>query len=231
MNYYELKIKVLLNADIHFNDTPYRIGVFINNSMLNNSLLKKVHKEKMYKYVYDTFYPREEDGVYKKDKKYEFRLRSLNLQLLNRLAIALYNHSYYDIKAIDIDLNVHELNKIKELYTVKPLIITIDNKPWLKNNFSIETLKKRLNDNLDKKLKQFEKDLEKREDDCSFIREIEVLNRVPMKYSYKGIKLLGSKVKIIVNEDEYSQKKALMAIGLGLGEKGSSLGAGFCIYN
>jgi len=52
MNYYELKIKIMLDEDIHFNDTPYKIGVFINNSMINNSLLKKFHEEKIYKYVY-----------------------------------------------------------------------------------------------------------------------------------------------------------------------------------
>lgn len=230
MNYYELKIKVILNEDINYNDAPYKIGIFINNAMLNNSLLKKVHEEKIYKYVYDTFYPREETGIYQKGKNYEFRLRSLNLHLLNKLAIALYNHNYSGIKASDIDLNVHELNEIKELYTVKPVIITINNKPWLKNNSSIEDLKKRLNDNLDKKLKQFEGNLWTGEDNYSFIKEINILNRVPMKYYYKGIKLLGNKVKIIVNEDEFSQRKALMAIGLGLGEKGSSLGAGFCIY-
>ena len=94
MEYYELKIKVILSEDMEYTKTSYKIGVFINNSMLNNKLLKKLHEERFYKYV----------------------------------------------------------------------------------------------------------------------------------------TLLGNKLNIKVKSDELSQKKALMAIALGLGEKGSSLGAGFCNY-
>lgn len=35
-------------------------------------------------------------------------------------------------------------------------------------------------------------------------------------------------LKIKVKQDDVSQKKAFIALALGLGEKGSSLGAGFC---
>ena len=57
MNYYELKVKIKLKNDIKIEEAAYKIGVFINHSMLNNPLLKKLHEEKFYKYVYDTFYP------------------------------------------------------------------------------------------------------------------------------------------------------------------------------
>ncbi|MBV7275130.1 CRISPR-associated endoribonuclease Cas6 [Clostridiaceae bacterium UIB06] len=229
MNFYELKIMVKLSMDMNFVDVPYNIGVFINNSMLKTALLKKFHEEKFYKYVFDTFYPIERDKVYKKDKIYSFRLRSMNIQLLNKMAIAIYNHNYNNIKAIDVDLKMEEVDKINEIYTLKPVIVTIDSKPWLKEKYSVDLLVKRLNDNLEKKLNQIG-------EECgvmasgTFISEIEILNKFPMKYSYKSINLLGNKVQIKVNQDEFSQKKALAAIALGLGEKGSSLGAGFCDY-
>lgn len=230
MNFYELKIKIKLSKDMNLVDVPYNIGVFINNSMLKTELLKKIHEEKFYKYVYDTFYPIEKDRVYKKDKIYSFRLRSMNIQLLNKMAMAIYNHNYNNIKALDVDLKVQEIDKINEIYTLKPAIVTIDSRPWLKDKYSTDVLIKRLNDNLEKKLHQIGDEF-RSEDKNSFIYEIDILNRFPMKYSYKSVTLLGNKVKIKVEQDEFSQKKALVAVALGLGEKGSSLGAGFCDYN
>ena len=229
MNYYELKIKVQLDKDMYLDEVPYNIGIFINNSMLNNSILKKIHEEKFYKYVYDSFYPMEKDKIYKKGKTYSFRLRSMNIQLLNKMAMSIYNHKYAGIKAFDADFKVYEINKITEIYTVKPFIVTIDGKPWLKDKCSIEVLMKRLDDNLDKKVNQID-NLKECKENQIFIDDIEIINNYPMKYKYKNITLLGNKVKIKVKDDEYSQRKALAAIALGLGEKGSSLGAGFCKY-
>ena len=229
MEFYELKIRVRLSKDVSFIDAPYNIGVFINNSMLNNLILKKIHEEKKYKYVYDTFYPLEKDGVYKNNKIYSFRLRSVNIQFLNKMALAIYNHEYFGIKAIDVDLRVNSIQNIDKLFAIKPVIVTINNKPWLKNNNSIELLRKRLNENLCKKIKQYRKE-KFVEDNNDFIESLEIINRKPFKYKYKNIVLLGNKLNIKVKDDEESQEKALMAIALGLGEKGSSLGAGFCNY-
>ncbi len=230
MNYYEMKIKVKLTKDIKIDETSYKIGVFINNSMLNNPLLKKLHEEKFYKYVFDSFYPIEKDKIYIKGKNYFFRVRSINLQLLNKMAMSIYNHEYSDIKAIDVDLNMVEVENVKELYTLKPIIITEDNGgPWIDKKSSIDSLIKKLNGNLEKKLNQMEGSEKYRDTGC-FIENIEITNRVPIKYKYKSVTLLGNKVKIKVKEDENSQMKAFIAIALGLGEKGSSLGAGFCGY-
>ncbi|OAA84795.1 hypothetical protein [Clostridium ljungdahlii] len=229
MNFYELRIKVKLSMNMNFVEIPYNIGVFINNSMLKSALLKKFHEEKFYKYVYDNFYPIERDKIYKKDKVYFFRLRSMNIQLLNKMAIAIYNHEYNNIKAIDVDLKVQEVDKINEIYTLKPVIVTIDSKPWLKEKNSVDLLMKRLNDNLEKKLNQIGEKCGFRKSEM-FVNEMKILNKCPMKYKYKSINLLGNKVQIKVNQDEFSQKKALLALALGLGEKGSSLGAGFCNY-
>ena len=230
MNYYELKIKIKLKKEIKMEEASYKIGVFINHSMLNTPLLKKLHEEKFYKYVFDTFYPIERDKLYKKDKVYSFRLRSINLQLLNKMAMALYNHEYGDIKAIDADLNMIEVNQIKELYTLKPVIVTEDNGgPWINGKNSIETLIRKLNENLEKKSNQSAGTNEYR-DTGIFIDNIEITNRVPIKYKYKSVNLLGNKLRIEVKQDEISQHKALIALALGLGEKGSSLGAGFCGY-
>ena len=228
MKYYELKVKVKLSKYIKVDELAYEISVFINNSMLNNILLKKIHEEKIYKYVFDSFYPIENDKIYKSNKFYTFRIRGVNIQFLNKIAMAMFNHEYNGINVVDIDLININVDKINEIYTLKPFIVTIDNQPWLKDKNSIELLRRRLNDNLEKKIQQvFNNNLKESGD---FIDEIRITNKYPIKYKYKSIILLGNKVNIKVKSDEISQLKALTAIELGLGEKGSSLGAGFCSY-
>ncbi|APQ73921.1 hypothetical protein RSJ21_11600 [Clostridium botulinum] len=228
MHYYQLKIRVKLENNINYIQAPYLIGTFINNCMLKNDMLKNIHKKKIYKYVYDSFFPIEKDGIYKREKYYNIQLRTINLNLINKLAIALYNHKFNGIKTVNIDLEVMEPTKINQLYTLKPSIVTITGQPWIKNKHSIDVLIGNLNANLEKKYKQiFNEELENNK---SFIKKIKVVNNIPIKYEYKNIILLGNKFEIIVNEDEVSQRKATIALGMGLGEKGSSLGAGFCIY-
>ncbi len=50
-----------------------------------------------------------------------------------------------------------------------------------------------------------------------------------MHYNYKnGIKLLANKVSIQIEDNEEAQKVAFLARAVGLGEKNSAIGAGFC---
>jgi len=90
-------------------------------------------------------------------------------------------------------------------------------------------LQQRLQANLEKKYKGYYKN--KLVPEQSFIQMIQVQNSKPISYSYKNIKLLGNKFRIIVNEDSVSQKLAFIAEATGLGEKSSSAGMGFCNAN
>ena len=96
----------------------------------------------------------------------------------------------------------------------------------------MEPLQKRLQRNLEKKLKQFcSEDIEMGE---NFIQEIELKNQKPQSIYFKKsakddklVRLIGNKLKIIPNKDSLSQKLAFLSLAVGLGEK-SSLGGGFC---
>ncbi len=87
--------------------------------------------------------------------------------------------------------------------------------------------KQRLEDNLEKKYKSFfNEDIDVKD---KFINSIEFKNRKPMHYNYKnGIKLLANKVSVQIEDNEEAQKVAFLAKATGLGEKNSSIGAGFC---
>lgn len=227
MNYFEITITVLLKRDIYFADSGYVIGKNINRIMLLDEGLKEFHPKKEYKnYVFNSFYPLEKDKTYKKDKLYIFKIRSLDYEFCEKM----YKLSTYlkseDFKVISADIKEIKEKTIKEIYTVTPLIITVDNKPWMQED-DIELFKERIESNLEKKYKNFyNEDIDVK---GKFINSIEFKNRKPMHYNYKnGIKLLANKVSIQIQDNEEAQKVAFLARAVGIGEKNSAIGAGFC---
>lgn len=226
MNFIELTITVLLKENIYFSDSSYIIAKNINKSMLLDEWLKENHPKKEYKnYVFNSFYPLERDKVYKKDKLYIFKIRSINKVFMEKLQVCLRSLQSNDFNVISIAINEINQKSIKNIYTVTPVIITIDNKPWLQQN-DIEVFKNRLEINLEKKYKEyFNEDITGVN---KVIKSIEFKNRMPMHLNYKGIKLLGNKARIEIYDNEDAQKLAFMAMAVGLGEKNSAVGAGFC---
>ncbi|WP_010297523.1 CRISPR-associated endoribonuclease Cas6 [Clostridium senegalense] len=226
MNFVELTVTVMLNKDIYFADCGYVIGKNINKAMLLDESLKELHPKKEYKnYVFNHFYPLERDKIYKKDRLYIFKIRGLDYNFIDKIAEALPFLKSYDFKIIAVEKREIKKTNIKNLYTVIPTIVTIDNKPWLQGD-DIELFKQRLEANLEKKYKVFYNE------DINivgnFIETIEFKNKVVMYFNYKGVKLLGNKINIKIYDNEESQKAAFLAMATGLGEKNSIVGAGFC---
>lgn len=226
MNFVELTVTVLLSNDIYFSNSGYIIGKNINKSMLLSDRLKELHPKKEYKnYVFNSFYPLEKDKTYKKDKLYIFKIRGLDKELMKEMQECLKKLKSNDFKIISVAENEVYQEFIKDLYTVNPVIVTVDNKPWLQGD-NLELFKNRLEDNLEKKYKSFfNKEIDIKD---KFIKSIEFKNRMPMGFNYKGIKLLGNKVRIEIQDNEVAQDIAFLAMAIGLGEKNSVIGAGFC---
>ncbi|HDR5276726.1 MULTISPECIES: CRISPR-associated endoribonuclease Cas6 [Bacillus] len=225
---FELIITALLRDNIHYEDGLELIGGFINRAMLQNKKLKALHERKGYKnYVYSNFYPFEKDKIYKQDRVYIIRLKSLDYGFLKDIKESLPTIKNYVIQCFALEIKQLPQKHIVDLYTVTPVVITVDNKPFLPED-SLDILCNRLQANLEKKYKAFYGEKLFTE---SFIQRIECINRKPIKTNYKGIKLLGNKFKITVKDDKKSQMLARVAIGAGIGEKNSALGCGFCFAN
>ncbi|WP_055666011.1 CRISPR-associated endoribonuclease Cas6 [Desnuesiella massiliensis] len=227
MKLWEMTITVMLKKDIYFQDCGYIIGKNINKSMLLDNHLKEIHPQKQYKgYIFNNFYPIEKDKFYKKDRVYVFNIRSLSGEFIKRLESCILNLNSDDFNIISISKKEIEQENIERLYTETPLIITVDNKPWLQEGGDLDLFIHRLEDNIEKKYKSFfNEDIDVRD---KFIKSIEFKNRKPMQFNYKGIKLLANKVSIEVQDNEAAQKAAFLARAVGLGEKNSAIGAGFC---
>lgn len=227
MKFVELIVTTMLKKDVYFADAGYIIGKNINKLMLLDKDLKEIHPKKQYKnYVFNSFYPLEKDKFYKKGRLYIFKIRGLDSEFMKKIHKCLEKLRSEDFKVVSVSESTIEKQHVKELYTITPLIVTVDNKPWLQNNGDLELLKDRIVDNLEKKFKNFFD-----EEICvkgNFIKNISFKNRVPMSFNYKNIRLLGNKVSIEVQDNEDAQTLAFLARAVGIGEKNSAVGAGFC---
>lgn len=227
MNYYELKITVLLKEDVRFTKSSEMIGKNISYIMLKDENLKEYHKEKVYKYVFDNFFPAERDGIYKANRIYVFNIRSFNHDFIIKIKEYMQNYESNDFKIMSLEVNNVNQKNVTFLETITPAIVTIDSKPWLPT-MDILVLIRRLHANAEKKYKFFFKEEIGQVEDY-FIEKLRIINTKPVAYEFKGKKLLGNKFRIKVNDDEKSQKLAFTMLGAGLAEKNSILGAGYCI--
>jgi CRISPR-associated endoribonuclease Cas6 len=224
---------VYLKNDVGFQSSFEIIAKYISYS-IHLAELDEIHTSKDYKfYTFGSFHPIEKDKIYKKGKIYKFTIRTLNKILASALYNTLKNNTnnrhFTVVETIKKEVFQFFIN---ELYSVSPVIVSVDNgRFWtIKESGDIEQLRKLLHDNIEKKYKSFfSEDVDVKQ---NFIQLIEIKNRVPQNIvivkDNKNICFFGNKLRIIPNEDEVSQKLAFSAFGCGIGEK-NSYGGGFVL--
>jgi CRISPR-associated endoribonuclease Cas6 len=227
VEYSQLTISIYLHKDIHFTESNEHIGTAINKAMLLDKELSIKHQTNEFKfYVFNNFYPIEQDKIYRKGRIYIFKIRSLDKAFIEKIKTLITKIENLVFKVISIEEKRFRQRQITELYTITPALITVDNRHWLpQDNFML--VSERFQGGLEKKYKQFFN--ETLEIGGSFIQRVELLNKVPFSFKYKNTKLLANKFRIAVNEDETSQKLAFIAEATGIGEKSSAVGLGFCM--
>lgn len=226
MQVYEVVVTVMLKETHHFKFNNEKVGRLINHALDFDEELRKFHKAKTYKlYTFHSLYPVEKDGMYKAGKIYITRVRTLNRNFAKKIA-RLIKVENQDFNVMATEVKEFRVGFIAELETLTPVFVTIDSRPFLLKD-GLTILEQRLHVNMMKKFKFYSGNEEEFAD--SFIKGIEVKSKTPFPLGYKGKTMLGHKLKILVNEDEQSQQLAQLAIGAGIGEKNSSLGAGYVI--
>ena len=241
MKIFELKSEAYLESNISLVNSYDILAKYINFCITEDKKINQVNKTKwMNNYCFGNFYPTENDKIYKSGKIYKFVIRSIDEELIDELMITLKrNDSNLFFQVISTNKTEIEQFFISELYSATPVIVSDKRDEngkqlyWsLDYNGDMDSLQKRLQRNLEKKLKQFcSEDIEMGE---NFIQEIELKNQKPQSIYFKKsakddklVRLIGNKLKIIPNKDSLSQKLAFLSLAVGLGEK-SSLGGGFC---
>ena len=223
MQYYNIKVAVLLKNDTKTFENYEKISKLISASMLKDQTLKQLHEENRYKnYVFCNLYPIEKDGVYKAGNIYTFQIRTIDFKLGLKIKQVLNNFQNEEFKVIVSDLESSTQRKISTLATLTPAIITSDKGDYLINN-DMQLVKERILANAQKKYNQ----LYNEKIDMDFIKTIKQTNNKPIKIPYKNINILGYKFEIEVKDDPISQNLAYLILSVGLLEKNAE-GFGFC---
>jgi CRISPR-associated endoribonuclease Cas6 len=228
--FFELRATVVVKQSVHHLSMQQHIGSWINRAQLSDEQFKRSHYEKAYKhYVFSNLYPLEKDSIYQKGRAYVLTIRSSIENTLTRINSCLQSCREDDyFLLVSCEQRSRRLPPITEMITITPAIVTIDDhQPWLPEN-NIELLLKQLHANAEKKFKHLNPHSQL-SGFQPFIQGIRVENRKPIATAYKGRKLLGNKLRLFINEDQYSQKLANAVLGSGLSEKNSTVGAGFCL--
>jgi len=234
MNYFELTCTAYIKKELSFESSFEKISKYVS-FCLNSSGYEELHSKSGFKhYVISGFYSKEKllDGVYKAGATLQLSIRSLDEKMIDSLAISLReNINNPDFLIISATKRNIKQFFVTELYSATPVVISKDSRFWtMQENGDLMQLKKQLQDNLEKKYRDFYG--EQLENSGDFVQLIEIKNRVPQNIKIykngKKITFFGNKFRIVPNEDEISQKLAFIALSCGLGEKNSFCG-GFCL--
>lgn len=232
---FELRLKVYLLQDIEQQQTYEKMGSFIDSCLAKDKTQLELHEKNCFKqYVFDQFYPVQSDGIYKKDQIYTVRIRTVNVQLAQYFSEKLVNHFNQQIKGLTLEMRVIPKKFLSQLYTITPAVIkycgsTADGESggYWKTRISFEQYEERLKVNL---IKKYNVAMNTSiDEDFDLYQQIELTNRKPIAIPYKGIRLLGDKLKIQVADNAMAQELAYFAIGVGLCEL-NARGLGFVNY-
>ena len=223
MHFYELKIELSLKNKIHFQTSPEVIGKLIATALINSGY-ESHNENKIKNYVFSNLEIRAKNGWYEGDNF--FRFRSFDKDLILKLSNSLLTYEDNIFKINSLSSKVIHQKPIKLLETSNPVFVKVSPKLFwtFEKDGDIMKYIKLLHQNALRKSKL----IEPVETDENFIEYMEFLNRKPFTFKYKNSKFFGFKLKIYPKDDEISQKLAFIVAGMGIGEKNSAVGGGFC---
>lgn len=237
LNVYELRLKIYLLSDIAQEQSYAALGEFLDSHLAKNPAFLKLHETNCFKfYCFDQFYPTEADGLYRRERIYTVRIRTVLPELAQYFSNSLANHYTAQMKGLTLQLRHIPQRMISELYSITPAVVKCTAGPELrkkqtggywKDCISFEGYEQRLKVNLIKKYNVLADT--KLDESFDLYRQIAWMNRKPIAVPYKGIKLLGDKLRMQISENKQAQQLAYLAVGTGICEL-NARGMGFVNY-
>lgn len=227
MKVFEISLKVYLLKSIRSEEAQEKISEFIDVALGKNHEFLKLHNDNGFKnYCFNSLYPLEVDEIYKSDKIYTVKIRTISYELaqyFNETLIKTYTNF---IKGLVSEVRILPKRHIKNIYCITPLIIKTDDGYW-KNSLNFNEFERRIKENLIKKYNIFNNT--KVDENFELYTVIQIKNKKPIASSYKGRRILGDKINIEVDDNCIAQEIAYMSLGTGLGEM-NARGMGFVNY-
>lgn len=222
----ELKINVVLTHPMHYHDAGEALGEFLHFIMTEDEELKVRHKERVPKlYSFAHLFPIERTGIYEPGKAYFFRVRSASQEFLEKIAFHINRVKWKGFIVLSTEWVDIRTSQNQYFRTITPFVIIHPHdkgKYWTQESGN---LTRHITNNLLHKYRLLAGLTEKIEKEV--IQDIKLISPKPAVLNYKGNKMLGHKLLISFKEDFFSQQIKDLAIAAGVGEKNSSLGAGF----
>ena len=227
MKVYEIKLKVYLLENVELSSAQSVINKFIDVALSKKSDMLEFHNKNVYKnYCFNSFYPLEEDRMYKADNIYSIIIRTIDKNLAIYFNDILPNIYTKELKGLKSEYKIITNKAIKSIYSITPVVIKNEEGYW-KNIISRNEFERRIKDNLIKKYNIFTN--EKIDEEFVLYSLVEYKNNKPIAIQYKNIVLLGDKISLEIEQNKEAQLLAYMALGTGLGEM-NSRGLGFVGY-
>lgn len=227
MKVYEIKLKVYLLENVELSSAQSVINKFIDVALSKKSDMLEFHNKNVYKnYCFNSFYPLEEDRMYKADNIYSIIIRTIDKNLAIYFNDILPNIYTKELKGLKSEYKIITNKAIKSIYSITPVVIKNEEGYW-KNIISRNEFERRIKDNLIKKYNRFTN--EKIDEEFILYSLVEYKNNKPIAIQYKNIVLLGDKISLEIEQNKEAQLLAYMALGTGLGEM-NSRGLGFVGY-
>lgn len=224
---YSIRMKLYIIENISLNELQEEITSFIDNGLSKTPQFEEWHNENKYKYYcYDNLFPIEKDRVYKKNQVYTLTIRTIDINLAKYFTDYVVNTYTNKLKGLTAQVRILPRKHIDVLYTLTPAILKCATGYW-KDEMTVEQYEERMTVNLIKKWNSFLG--EKIDEDFEMFTGVEFLNKCPISSQYKGIKLLGDKIRVHVAQNEMAQNLSYVALGTGILEI-NSRGYGFVNY-
>lgn len=226
MRVYEFHVKLLLKSEIRREDQQRLLTDFWNRLLSSSSELLEMHLGRDYKpYCFGNLFPVEKDGCYHQDHVYGIRIRTIDDACADLISSQTRFFETDYLLAVSCEPKIIREHAIGKVFSLTPVLIKNDDGYW-EDGIGWENYLKRLEDNLYKKYRHF---YGESLDEKKLFKSVQRINKYPLAFRYKGIQLLGDRLKIHPNMDEDTQKVIFLALGVGLGE-GASIGCGFLEY-
>ena len=225
---YEVTTKVALLKEIEIKTLRRNLVYFIDSILVKNPEYECFHGENKLKgYTLDLLYPMEKDGLYKEDKVYSFRVRTLDKQLAQYLSKSFVRHTTNDFIGVQSSFKTIPCKPLKTLYTITPVIVKTQEHCYWRECLSFEEYEEQLKKNLWKKYRNF---TGKEPDESLPIWDgIMLKSKWIVPFTYKNITLPGDKFELRISNNKQAQEIAYMALAVGLGDL-NSRGASFMGY-
>lgn len=227
---YEITTKIFMMKDVVASLIYAELTKYIDSYLARDEQFCELHNRNRIKaYTFD-LPSKIEKGMktYKSDQVYQFRIRTVDKELLSYLMDGIADHKTDAIKGLTRTVKQIPHKSIASVYSLTPVILTnANNKGYWRDCMSFEEFEQELTAGL---IHQYEIYTgEKMDGDLSLYDQIELKSKCAIGVPYKGITLLGDKLSMQVSDNENAQKVLYFALANGMGTKGAR-GYGFLGY-